>query len=224
MGEPLRCPLATVQGPTTLSSSQAGLPGSCGHVPGAQPLAGPQDPALPLPAGPPSCSRWPSTHSPSPALSASHPLGPRRPSLALDAIAWALWETQGERVPLGIHSPQPRSHRSLFSTPHPPPHCTPLPRPPGLPQLPRQGAHWLTAAPVCRPLPSPGEVFCFTQGAAPTYTFLSKSICGPAQTSSVHGMMRVPGHSLPSCPGILVAKTCLSLLKWRIWQARAAWF
>ena len=119
VGEPLRCPLATVQGPTTLSSSQAGLPGSCGHVPGAQPLAGPQDPALPLPAGPPSCSRWPSTHSPSPAPSASHPLGPRRPSLALDAIAGALWETQGERVPLGVHSPQPRSHRSLFSTPPP---------------------------------------------------------------------------------------------------------
>ena len=112
-------PLGHCQRAHDTSSSQVGLPGSSGHVPRAQPRAGPQDPAPLLPAGPPSCSRWPSTHSPSPAPSASHPLGPRRPSLALDVIAWALWETQGETVPLGVHSPQPRSHRSLFSTPPP---------------------------------------------------------------------------------------------------------
>lgn len=78
--------------------------------------------------------------------------------------------------------------------------------------------HW-----SCLP-PSPGEAFCFTQGAVPTYTFLSKSICGPPQISSVQGMMQVPGHSLPRGPGILVTKTRLSLSKWHVWQARVARF
>lgn len=94
-GEPLRCPSATVKGPTTLSSSQAGLPGSSGHVSRAEPL----------PAGPPSCSPRSSIHSPSPAPSASHPLGPRGPSLALDVISWALRETQGEITTWGSQPP-----------------------------------------------------------------------------------------------------------------------
>lgn len=221
-GEPLGCPLATVKQPTTLSSSQTGLPGSSGHIPRGPGSAGLQDPAPPLPASSPSWSPLSSTCSPSPAPSDSHPLGARGPSLALDVISWALWETQGDRVPIGVHNPQPRSHRSLFpptppsSTPSTPPQTT---WPPSASQARWPLAdHW-----SCLP-PSPGEVFCFTQGAVPTYIFLLKSICGPPQIISVQGMMQVPGHSLPSCPGILVTKTRLSLSKWHIWQVHVARF
>lgn len=175
-GEPLGCPLATVKQPTTLSSSRAGLPGSSGHVPRGPGSAGLQDPAPPLPASSRSWSCLSSTCIPSPAPSASHALGPRGPSLALAVISWALWETQGDRVPIGVHSPQPRSHRSLFPpTPHPPPRPAPLPRPPGLPQLPRQGGHWLTTGPVCRPLPA--KYFVLLEELYPlTFFFQSLSV------------------------------------------------
>lgn len=88
---------------------------------------------------------------------------------------------------------------------HPPPSSTPS-TPPQITWSPSASqARWPLADHwPCLP-PSPGEVFCFTQGAVPTYIFLSKSICGPPQISCVQGMMRVPGPSLPSCTGILIA-------------------
>lgn len=112
----------------------------------------PPGPALPLPCRPSLPAHLVQHSQPLTCPFSLPPPGPLQgTSLALDVISWALRETQGDSTTWGLQ-PQPRSHRRLFS--QPPPSSTPstLPRPPGLPQLPRARCpladSWLLPSPL----------------------------------------------------------------------------